>query len=459
MSGFGADDFKKMLDSSSGAQISASTSTFQPRVDAAKKVSRLRAGHVPKWAAGDTTGTVVAAVSGKNDEKWDVKNEEEIMPIVDFVIDRGDGAGTTSGSAITMDRRSRFADNTSSVNSQPQVDRRLALAQSTFTSTSAPAPAQRRRIHQAQVVVVAKQDSFVNAVTATATLKAAASSALGVRSGECEDEKDENSFTVRRNRAKLIAQQQQQQQQQYHVQETETACRQVPSSSSKSSSSASASASEASSNEYETESGCDEAEEAASESSESEEDSEQGIKPVFVPRAQRLAQQAKDALEEEANQQRERTRKREQQQLSQNLAAECIRRADMKVLDDSEIDSDTGLPDDTDDLDPEGEREAWEMREIERLQEEVVARTVQVIDTIEISRRRGLTDEQVLEERKQAAERAGTDTGTGTGTKVQRRGVFYMDESSVQQGDVRLRDTSGPTVTQATVPKAIRDRR
>ena len=94
-----------------------------------------------------------------------------------------------------------------------------------------------------------------------------------------------------------------------------------------------------------------------------------------------------------------------------------------------------------------------ELRELTRLQLEVERRKKLAAEVAELLRRRQRTDEEVEhelnEERVAEATAAGTDA-IGLTKKSHIKGVFYIDESSVDAGDVRLRDTSGLTSVQAS---------
>ena len=421
MAGFGANDLRGLL----GGENEPSTSSglgaraFQPRVDATKKVSRLRAGVTPKWAAGagDEAESAAAAaaivVAGTGAGSVSARGgEEEYEEIVEVVIDRSRSSG-----------RPQASEAPARVAASAVVDRRLRLAVASSAAAGSAggegggdvAP-RRRRIYEAEVIVEASTSSALPKPV-DAPLPAAHTD---------EELSAADALAARRARARLAEQERE------HT--VAASWERRPSAAQKGSVTALASSSGSESSEYETDTDDDDGEE--------EEAVQNAPRPVFVPRAQREAAFAAKAAEEEHQQERERARKKQQQQISRQMVAEGLKRADAVVVQEDN-EEDFGLPDDTDGVDPEAEYEEWELRELTRLQIGVERRKELTAEAEELLRRRQRTDQEVEQELKEerAAEAA---AGTALSKKPShtKTGVFYIDESSVAAGDVRLRDTS-----------------
>jgi len=181
-------------------------------------------------------------------------------------------------------------------------------------------------------------------------------------------------------------------------------------------------------------------------------------RPVFVPRVDRDAAYAAKAAEGERLQERERARKKQQQQTSRQMVAEGLRRADTASATHDDNDEDFGLPDDTDGVAPEREFEEWQLRELTRLQIDVERRRAHAAEAAELLRRRQRTDEEVGRELQEGRATAGLDASAHPKPRA-KSGVFYIDEGSLAEGDVRLRDTSGLTGVQASRKSAEEQRK
>jgi len=120
-------------------------------------------------------------------------------------------------------------------------------------------------------------------------------------------------------------------------------------------------------------------------------------------------------------------------QETRNMVAEQIRRDEDSAVSQANQagqDSDSGLPDDDDDLEDPVEFEAWRLREVQRLARDRKERFAFEADKAETERRRGLTE----------AQRAAEDLAAGKGAddrpkekwkfmqKYYHKGAFYMDE-------------------------------
>jgi microfibrillar-associated protein 1 len=126
-------------------------------------------------------------------------------------------------------------------------------------------------------------------------------------------------------------------------------------------------------------------------------------------------------------------------------------------------DSDSGLPDDADDLEDPVEFEAWRLREVQRLARDRKERHAFEHDKAETERRRGLTE----------GERAAEDLAAGKGAKegekekwkfmqkYYHKGAFYMDEEKdlKDADDVRKRTFAEPTLEdkfdKSSMPKVM----
>jgi len=433
MAGFGASDLRGLLGGDNEPSSSSHAGSFLPRVDASKKVSRLRAGVTPKWAA-DTDNEVAIAKGSAVTGAMEGEDEE----VIEAVIDRGSGRPQAS------EIRANTATSAPAV-----VDRRLRLAASSAVATigtrgdgehdTAP---RRRRIYEAEVIVEASSDP-------SAIAAKSAASAIPVPHAD-ENMPAADALAARRARAKQAAQERE------NASTTATATATGAAAGANANAThwgerktavapaASLSPSESGSSEYETDSDDEEEEEEAA---------QKARRPVFVPRAQRDVAYAAKAAEEEQQQERERARKKEQQQTSRQMVAEGLRRADAASVTQEDNEEDHGLPDDTDGVDPDKEYEEWELRELTRMQVDVERRKAIAAEAAELLRRRHRTDAEVEREREIEAERARANASIdarGPTKSHARTGVFYIDESSVTEGDVRLRDTSGLTSSQAS---------
>lgn len=182
---------------------------------------------------------------------------------------------------------------------------------------------------------------------------------------------------------------------------------------------------------------------------EEEEDIYATLKPVFVPKHLRGTTTAK-AVEEEHERLWEEKRqnlanaKKEQ---TKAIVAEAVR-INENQKEEEEVDSDAGLPDDTDDV---MEFDAWKIREIMRIKRDTEEREAMIREQEEVRRRREMTDEQRAEEdRKLGISREHTKEEKPKWKFLQKyyhKGAFFMDNSSIRNTeDVRLKDYSAPTL-------------
>jgi len=122
-------------------------------------------------------------------------------------------------------------------------------------------------------------------------------------------------------------------------------------------------------------------------------------------------------------------------------------------------DSDYGLPDDYDDEDDDHEYEAWKIRELGRLKRDSEYKEKLIMEQKEIIRRRQMTNEERLLEdirtNKLNEDKAKSKKAKWKYLqKYYHKGVFYMDEDSIQKAkaksgkdeDVRLKEYNEPTL-------------
>eukprot|EP01035_Chromulina_nebulosa_P021703 gene21703-28086_t len=179
--------------------------------------------------------------------------------------------------------------------------------------------------------------------------------------------------------------------------------------------------SEESESEYETD---------TDEEEDDEEVEAQPLKPLFIPKHLRETIKAKEAEEEQQalRKSKEIEEELERKKQTRGMLAESIKRIDdEKILDKDDNNSEYGKPDDTDDPNDIIEYEKWKIRELTRLRRDALLREQHEIEKKEVERRRLLTEEERLLEDKKL-------------------GVFYMDESTLDDNDVRKRDYSQPTL-------------
>jgi microfibrillar-associated protein 1 len=85
--------------------------------------------------------------------------------------------------------------------------------------------------------------------------------------------------------------------------------------------------------------------------------------------------------------------------------------------------------DDTDDLDPEGEFEAWRLRELERIKKEKEAQIARDEELAEIERRRALPEEQRMKEDMEHAQKLRDEKPKGQQKFLQKywhKGAFHQ---------------------------------
>ncbi|GAA6000567.1 microfibrillar-associated 1 family protein [Rhodotorula paludigena] len=199
------------------------------------------------------------------------------------------------------------------------------------------------------------------------------------------------------------------------------------------------------------------------ESSEYETDSEEEeeplkplYKPVFVSKRNRdtIAEQKKELDPEalEAKQAAEAERRRNE---AKNLVADSIVR-EIASKEAQEVHPDV---DDTDGLDPEGEFEAWKLRELTRLKRDREARYALEKIREEVEARRAMPEELRLKEDTERAEKSRKEKPKGNQAFLQRyhhKGVFHQDLDILKKHDYTAPTES--TVDVSALPAVMQKR-
>ncbi|CAM9167058.1 unnamed protein product [Scytosiphon promiscuus] len=186
-------------------------------------------------------------------------------------------------------------------------------------------------------------------------------------------------------------------------------------------------------------------------SDEEEGDSEQVLKPVFVPKARRetAVERARLEKEEKEREQKRNIEKENRKRETRQLAAQVVRREEEMTenhLGDNESEGDA--PDDDDDLDEELAFEEWKVRELSRVRKEKEERESAIKEREDTLRRRNMTDDERRMEDMMLGKHLGKDKGTMKFMqKYYHKGAFYMDDESIKvDDDVRRRSYNAPTL-------------
>ncbi|KAJ6573968.1 microfibrillar-associated protein MFAP1, Zn finger, CCHC type protein [Mycena vulgaris] len=195
------------------------------------------------------------------------------------------------------------------------------------------------------------------------------------------------------------------------------------------------------------------------ESSEYESDSEEEEKPklqfrpVFVPKRGRVTIAERDLAEDSEEAQRKREAEAEERrQQSHDLVAESIRR-ELAEKEKEDIIPDV---DDTDGLDPEGEFEAWRLRELGRIKKEKEEELRREEEREEVERRRALPEEQRMKEDLERAQKLRDEKPKGAQKFLQKywhKGAFHQDEEILKRHD--FTEATESTVDVSMLPKVM----
>ncbi|EIN13203.1 hypothetical protein PUNSTDRAFT_78683 [Punctularia strigosozonata HHB-11173 SS5] len=200
--------------------------------------------------------------------------------------------------------------------------------------------------------------------------------------------------------------------------------------------------------------------ESEEESSEYESESEEEEKPklqfrpVFVPKRARVTVAEREA---EAQDTEEALKKKEQEaeerrKQSHDMVAESIKR-ELAEKEKEEIIPDV---DDTDGLDPEGEFEAWRLRELARIKRDKEDEVRREQEREEIERRRALPEEQRLKEDLERAQKTREEKPKGQQKFLQKywhKGAFHQDEEILRRHDYT--EATQSTVDVSLLPKVM----
>ena len=192
-------------------------------------------------------------------------------------------------------------------------------------------------------------------------------------------------------------------------------------------------------------------------------------KPVFIPRSQRVSdgQSMMEAEEQQLDQVRSK-RLEERKEEAHQMVEMAIRFDQNKG---SDGDSDTEIPDDTDDPNDMEEYEAWKLRELRRVFREKSAETGREREKTETLQRRSMTDEQLMKINRQMASDKGlpdpsleSKSKMMFGQRYYHRGAFFVekvkvgDQTHYEGAEIYNRDFSGQAegdVDRASLPKVL----
>ncbi|THH11381.1 hypothetical protein EW145_g695 [Phellinidium pouzarii] len=198
-------------------------------------------------------------------------------------------------------------------------------------------------------------------------------------------------------------------------------------------------------------------------SSDSESDSEEEepqkpmFRPVFVPKRGRVTVQERDKELQDTEEalQRKLLEEEERRKQSHDMIAESIRRE----LAEKEKEKETPDIDDIDDLDPEGEFEAWRLRELSRIKRDKEAEAARDLEREEVERRRALPQAQRLQEDLAHAKSTRDSKPKGQQQFLQKywhKGAFHQDADVLKRHDFTEKTES--TMDVSLLPKVMQVR-
>jgi microfibrillar-associated protein 1 len=174
------------------------------------------------------------------------------------------------------------------------------------------------------------------------------------------------------------------------------------------------------------------------------------LKPLFISRQYRetLRQQEEEEKIKEVKQQQELLFREERKHQTRVLLAESIKKQnDLDAMRDvTDNDSDAGLPDDLDYEDQEEEEyNAWKIREMFRIKRETELREEMIREAKDIERRRNMSDEERYQEDLKLGRFEEKEKKKWKFLqKYYHKGVFYMDDNSVQKNAIQSQYASAP---------------
>ncbi|KAJ8050854.1 Microfibrillar-associated protein 1 [Holothuria leucospilota] len=179
--------------------------------------------------------------------------------------------------------------------------------------------------------------------------------------------------------------------------------------------------------------------------SDSEEETGPRLKPVFVPKRDRVTIQEKEQAAQKIRQQEEMAKRRIEDRKRETLRMVETEARKAYEGDEKPVTEASLAAVNTDDENGEEEYESWKVRELKRIKRDREEREQEEKEKQELERIRNLTDEQRKEEERRNPRVVTNQAKKGRYKFLQKyyhRGAFFMDEEQ----DVFKRDVSNPTL-------------
>ncbi|KAL1688047.1 microfibrillar-associated protein MFAP1, Zn finger, CCHC type protein [Schizophyllum commune] len=188
--------------------------------------------------------------------------------------------------------------------------------------------------------------------------------------------------------------------------------------------------------------------------SEEEEKPKLQFRPVFVPKRSRVTIAEREAIAEDTEEaiRRKEEEAAERKKESHDLVAESIKRELAEKQKEEEVPD----VDDTDGIDPDGEFEAWRLRELARIKRDKEEQLRRDEEREEIERRRALPEEQRLREDLEHAQKLRESKPKGSQKFLQKywhKGAFHQDEEILRKHDYT--EATESTVDVSMLPKVM----
>ncbi|KAL1738623.1 microfibrillar-associated protein MFAP1, Zn finger, CCHC type protein [Schizophyllum fasciatum] len=188
--------------------------------------------------------------------------------------------------------------------------------------------------------------------------------------------------------------------------------------------------------------------------SEEEEKPKLQFRPVFVPKRSRVTIAEREAIAEDTEEaiRRKEEEAAERKKESHDLVAESIKRELAEKQKEEEVPD----VDDTDGVDPDGEFEAWRLRELARIKRDKEEQVRRDEEREEIERRRALPEEQRLREDLEHAQKLRDSKPKGSQKFLQKywhKGAFHQDEEILRRHDYT--EATESTVDVSMLPKVM----
>ncbi|KAL1659704.1 microfibrillar-associated protein MFAP1, Zn finger, CCHC type protein [Schizophyllum commune] len=188
--------------------------------------------------------------------------------------------------------------------------------------------------------------------------------------------------------------------------------------------------------------------------SEEEEKPKLQFRPVFVPKRSRVTIAERQAIAEDTEEaiRRKEEEAAERKKESHDLVAESIKRELAEKQKEEEVPD----VDDTDGIDPDGEFEAWRLRELARIKRDKEEQVRRDEEREEIERRRALPEEQRLREDLEHAQKLRESKPKGSQKFLQKywhKGAFHQDEEILRKHDYT--EATESTVDVSMLPKVM----